>query len=68
MPEISTHHHIDISVYMVVSAVLFARWWALGGWGKRICVEERGECGGEGREDSDWRFRGRMDREMGNDY
>jgi hypothetical protein len=66
---------------MVIPALLLARWWALGGWRRRLCVEETGGCGGEqcdraegerggswGREDSDWRVRGRMDEEMGNEY
>lgn len=73
MAKISAHHHIYISLYMVVPALLLAGWWALGGWGKRLCVEAGG-CGGErcdwvrrgwGREDGDWRDRGRMDEEMG---
>jgi hypothetical protein len=79
--EDSAHHHTHISLYMVIPAHLLARWWALGSWGKRLCVEETGACGGEqcdraegerggswGREDDDWRVRGRMDEEMGNEY
>lgn len=73
MPFFSTHHHIDISVDMVISALLLAGWWTLGGWGKCVCVEETEECGGIvgggwGREDGDWRVRGRMDEEMGKGY
>ena len=73
MAEDSTHHHINISLYMVIPAHLSARWWALGGWGKRLCVEGTGGCGGArgggwGREDSDWRVRGRMGEEVGNEY
>jgi hypothetical protein len=67
----STHDHINISLDMVIPALLLARWWALGGWEKRLCVEEwaEGERGGGWRsEDSDWRVRGRMDEEMGNEY
>lgn len=74
MAKISAHHYIYISLYMVVPALVLAGWWALGGWGKRLCVEEGGGCGGErcdwvrrewGREDGDWRDRGRVDEEMG---
>jgi len=78
VPEVSTHHHIYISLHMVVPALLLARWWALGGWGKRLYVEGTGAYGGErcdwaeggrgggwGREFCDWRERGRMDEEMG---
>jgi hypothetical protein len=64
--KISTDHHIYIPLYMVVPALLLAGWWALGGWGKRVCVEETGV--GRGREDGDWRDRGRMDGEMGKYY
>jgi hypothetical protein len=56
---------------MVIPALLLARWWALGGWGKRLCVEEWAEGergGGWWSEDSDWRVRGRMDEKMGNEY
>jgi hypothetical protein len=69
--EDSTHDHIDISVYMVIPALLLARWWALGGWGKRLWVEEwaEGERGWAwGSKDGDWRVRGRMDEKMGNEY
>lgn len=76
MAQISAHHHVDISLNMVIPALPLARWWALGGWGKRLCVEETGACSGErcgwgedgGRERDDWRVGGRMVEEMGNGY